>query len=94
MHRPGFSISGQAVRFVNCWALVLGGDPERQSTAMPITRNLGFRVLERGVAGLDWLAERRGRQSLLAPQLRTGERGEDAARFYLRRNGFMVVAQR
>jgi hypothetical protein len=51
-------------------------------------------VLERGVAGLDWLAERWGRQSLLAPHLRTAERGEEAAFFYLRRNGFTVAAQR
>jgi putative endonuclease len=31
---------------------------------------------------------------LLAPHLRTGERGEEAAFFYLRRKGFTVVAQR
>jgi putative endonuclease len=61
---------------------------------MPIAWNLGIDVVERGVAALDWLASRRGRQSLLAPHLRTGERGEEAAFFYLRRNGFTVVAQR
>ena len=51
-------------------------------------------MLERGVVALDWLAERRGRRSSLAPHLRTGERGEEAALFYLRQNGFTVVAQR
>src|SRR5580698_809644 len=61
---------------------------------MPMVRNLGVNALERGVAALDWLAEWRGRQSLLAPHLRTGERGEEAAFFYLRRNGFTVVARR
>jgi putative endonuclease len=61
---------------------------------MPIAWNLGVNVVERGVAALEWLAERRGRQSLLAPHLRTGERGEEAAFFYLRRNGFTVVARR
>ena len=84
----------QAVRFVNCWALVLYGDSDGQSSAMPIAFNLGIDVVERGVAALDWLAGRRGRQSSLAPHLRTGERGEEAAFFYLRRNGFTVVAQR
>jgi len=61
---------------------------------MPIAFNFGIDVVERGIAALEWLAERRGRQSLLAPHLRTGERGEEAAFFYLRRNGFTVVAQR
>jgi putative endonuclease len=94
MHWPGFSVLGLAARFVNCLALVLCGDSDGQSTAMPIAWNLGIDVIERGIAALDWLAERRGRQSLLAPHLRTGERGEEAAFFYLRRNGFTVVAQR
>ena len=61
---------------------------------MPIARNLGVNALERGIAALDWLARRRGRQSSLPAHLRTGERGEEAAFFYLRRNGFVVVAQR
>jgi len=61
---------------------------------MPIAFNLGIDVVERGVAALDWLAGRRGRQSSLAPHLRTGEGGEEAAFFYLRRNGFTVVARR
>jgi putative endonuclease len=59
-----------------------------------IARNLRVNLLERGVAALDWLAKRRGRQSSLAAHLRTGERGEEAAFFYLRRRGFTVVAQR
>jgi putative endonuclease len=61
---------------------------------MPIAENLRMNVLERGIAALDWFARRRGRQSSLAPHLRTGERGEEAVFFYLRRNGFTVVAQR
>jgi putative endonuclease len=85
---------GQAMRFVNCWALALCVDSDGQSSEMPIVWNLGIDVVERGVAALDWMAERRGRQSLLAPHLRTGERGEEAAFFYLRRNGFTVVARR
>ena len=51
-------------------------------------------MVERCLGALDWLTERRGRGSTLAPHLRTGERGEEAAFFFLRRSGFTVVAQR
>src|ERR1700761_6858763 len=61
---------------------------------MLAVRNLRISALERGVAALDWFAVRRGRKSALSPHLQTGERGEEAAFFYLRRNGFTVVAQR
>jgi putative endonuclease len=61
---------------------------------MSVFSNLGLSAIERGVAGLDWLAARRGRQSLLPKHLQTGERGEEAAFFFLRRNGFTVVARR
>ena len=50
--------------------------------------------LERGVAGLDWIARRRGRESTLPAHLVAGMRGEDAAYFYLRRKGYIVVARR
>lgn len=50
--------------------------------------------LEQGIAALEWLAQRRGKASKLAAHLRTGERGEEAAFFFLRRKGFVVVAQR
>jgi putative endonuclease len=56
--------------------------------------NLGLHAIERCVAGLDWLAERRGRQSALPAHLQTGERGEEAAFFFLRKHGFTVVARR
>jgi putative endonuclease len=49
---------------------------------------------ERLIAGLDWLAEYTGRNKPIAPHLKTGLRGEDAASFYLRRKGFYVVARR
>jgi putative endonuclease len=51
-------------------------------------------ILERCIAGLDWLAEQRGYRSELPEHLRTGERGEEAAFFFLLRNGFLVVARR
>ena len=49
---------------------------------------------ERGLAGLDWMARLRGRSSKLPAHLVTGTRGEDAAYFYLRRKGYIVVARR
>ena len=58
-------------------------------------RNLGLSAFQRGLAALDWVAERRGRAPFPdAPPLATGERGELAAYFFLRRQGFTVVAQR
>ncbi len=58
-------------------------------------RLLQMRVtcLERTLAALDWIARRRGAQSLPA-HLATGIEGEDAAYFYLRRKGYIVVARR
>lgn len=50
--------------------------------------------LERGMAGLDWLARRSGREPAQAAHLVTGLQGEDAAYFYLRRKGYTVVARR
>lgn len=44
--------------------------------------------------GLDWVARRRGRAEDLPAHLITGIEGEDAAFFFLRRNGFVVVARR
>lgn len=50
--------------------------------------------LERALAGLDWIAERRGREANLPEHLKTGIDGEEAAYFYLRRKGYTVVARR
>jgi putative endonuclease len=50
--------------------------------------------LERGLAGLDWVAQRRGRMESLPAHLTTGMEGEDAAFFHLRRKGYTVVARR
>ena len=49
--------------------------------------------LERALAGLDGIARRRGRASIPA-HLATGTAGEDAAFFFLRRKGYVVVARR
>ena len=50
--------------------------------------------LERGIAGLDWMARRRGREPALPAHLIAGMQGEDAAYFHLRRKGYIVVARR
>ena len=61
---------------------------------MQIVERLQLRILESGASTLDRLAERRGRFVSRPAHLRTGERGEEAAFFYLRRSGFTVVARR
>jgi len=50
--------------------------------------------LERVLAGLSWLARRRAGADGLPAHLATGIEGEDAAFFYLRRKGYIVVARR
>jgi putative endonuclease len=49
---------------------------------------------ERSLAGLAWFAHKRGRGASLPIHLVTGIEGEDAAFFYLRRKGYVVVARR
>jgi putative endonuclease len=49
-------------------------------------------LLERSLAGLNRLARRRGPD--MPAHLQTGISGEDAAFFYLRRKGYIVVARR
>jgi putative endonuclease len=56
--------------------------------------NLRIEALERGLAALAWLAARRGRSPVRPAHLETGERGEEAAFFFLRKHGLVVVARR
>jgi putative endonuclease len=49
--------------------------------------------VERALAGLDGIARRRGRANV-PDHLATGMDGEDAAFFFLRRKGYMVVGRR
>jgi putative endonuclease len=51
-------------------------------------------ILERTTAGLDRIAAWRGRSGGDAAHLATGEKGEEAAYFFLRRRGYTVVARR
>jgi len=50
--------------------------------------------LEGALVRLDRLARRRGQANALPAHLVTGIEGEDAALFYLRRKGYIVVARR
>ncbi|HEY2860305.1 MAG TPA: YraN family protein [Terracidiphilus sp.] len=57
------------------------------------TRQLTTALLDRSLAGLDWMVRLRGAPKL--PQhLLTGLSGEDAALFELRRKGYTIVARR
>jgi len=56
-------------------------------------RQIRVAWLERVLAGLEWMARRRGAEGLPA-HLATGIEGENAAYFYLRRKGYTVVARR
>jgi putative endonuclease len=49
---------------------------------------------ERALAGLGWVARRRGGDKGLPVHLVTGIEGENAAFFHLRRKGYTVVARR
>ena len=51
-------------------------------------------LLERTLAGVNRAAHRVGRPSTQPAHLSTGIEGEDAALFYLRRKGYVVVARR
>lgn len=51
-------------------------------------------MLERVVAGLEKIAERRGRVPAQPSHLKAGLEGEEAVYFYLRRKGYIVVARR
>jgi len=66
----------------------------RQWFAMGWMGRMRVGCAERTLAGLHWIARRRGGASALPAHLETGIEGEDAAFFYLRRKGYMVVARR
>jgi len=61
---------------------------------MKWTSQLRAETLERTLAGLDSLAECRSRAPNLPAHLLTGIEGEEAACFYLLRQGYTVVARR
>jgi putative endonuclease len=56
-------------------------------------RMLALRLLEEFVHASDSLAVRLNKRSIRPAHLELGRRGEEAAYFYLRRNGYIVVAR-
>jgi putative endonuclease len=82
----GFFVNGLCVDASRGW----GVNRRRMMTLQRLRTN----VLANAVAFLDGVSARRGRLPQLPEHLATGERGEEAAFFYLRRNGFTVVARR
>jgi putative endonuclease len=74
----------------NCMFL----SPGREWLAMKWLEQMRIDWLERGLAGLNWAASRRERKTDLPAHLATGIEGEDAALFYLRRKGYVIVARR
>ena len=60
---------------------------------MGLIRRVRITWMERTLAGLNWVARKRGRETT-AKHLAVGIEGEDAVFFYLRRKGYTVVARR
>lgn len=61
---------------------------------MKRTAHMRAGIFDRVLAGLDWIAERRGQTSTAPAHLLTGIEGEDAACSHLLRKGYNVVARR
>ncbi len=63
------------------------------ATHMPTPHEARPQILQRSLAALDRLSNRLGRSPLLAPHLALGLRGEEAAFFFLRRQGYVITAR-
>jgi len=64
-----------------------------QLPAMPTRNAAGLLFFERSLATLDRLSDKLGRTPSHAPHLALGLRGEEAAFFYLRREGYVITAR-
>jgi putative endonuclease len=51
------------------------------------------RMTHATIRALDWVAQHTLKDSNTAPHLETGKRGEEEAYFFLRRNGYIMVAR-
>src|ERR1700677_316149 len=85
---------GGLIKIASC------GFPWKKTTKSPVASTntncetaLALRLLEEFVHASDYLAARLRRGSALPAHLETGRRGEEAAFFYLRRRGYIVVAR-
>ncbi|MGA3045197.1 MAG: YraN family protein [Terracidiphilus sp.] len=61
---------------------------------MRLLKRIRIAGQEHALAGLNWVAHRRGTATNIPAHLVTGINGEDAAFFYLRRKDYTVVARR
>lgn len=64
------------------------------TSPMRILTRWRLQLFERGLGVLHGWAARKEDSVALAPHLETGVRGEDAAYFYLRQQGYVMVARR
>jgi len=60
---------------------------------MPTRNATGLLLFERSLATLDRFSARLGRTPIHAPHLALGLRGEEAAFFHLRREGYVITAR-
>jgi putative endonuclease len=60
---------------------------------MPTRNAIGLLLFERSLATIDRLCGNLGRAPSHAPHLALGQRGEEAAFFYLRRKGYVITAR-
>jgi putative endonuclease len=86
---PGQSF-GPAFSFWICAFRISG----REWVAMKMLTQIWYACLEHAMGCLNWLVRRRSSAAYLPAHLAIGIRGEDAAYFYLRRNGYTVAARR
>lgn len=68
--------------------------PDGKWSAMNRLSRIRVDFEEQVLAGMDWVVRRRGRTAALPAHLLIGVEGEEAACFYLRRKGYIVVARR
>jgi hypothetical protein len=68
-------------------------DEDMGSHPMPILESARLTFFERLLGTLDHAAAALGRTPKLAPHLAVGIRGEEEAFFYLRRQGYIIVAR-
>ena len=66
----------------------------RKWCAMGWFAQRGVDCLERTLAGVEWVARHTQGAPLQPAHLEVGIKGENAAYFYLRRKGYIVVARR
>jgi putative endonuclease len=87
-------MSNSAVHDARCLSDIgLRGDNHGNNPTMPYFELASVSLLERLLGRIDRTVVWAGRAPVLAPHLALGIRGEEAAFFYLRRQGYTVTAR-